>query len=263
MKIQNLIKKLSKPTAPALLLSLGAVLSIGLTGCGQGFSASDAVGLTNGAQSGSNSNGGTSGGNGGSTADAAFKNYSTDGKVNGGAEDDRSVLEIDKVNKLLIVHLPITANPFLDGLQMTTPISEIPGAVLVVGPNASGTKTEVTLKVPLSYVLHGVDILPSTRLPNGDALPAVADGELPSVALQLSKLGNINATVYLAPSVVGLYVNSPVNPLIQLTFPIRNKAKTRTWGYFSTVPAKGNFQGGFFISIALPDDLARLIDDVL
>ena len=257
MNIQTLTKK----TNLALLLTL-TTLSLGLAGCGQGFTASNSSSLGNGALSPQPDYGGGSGNNGGSSADAAFKNYSTDGKVNGGAEDDRSVLEIDKVNKLLIVHLPISANPFLDGLQLTSPISEIPGAILIVGPNAAG-KTEVTLKVPLSYVLRGVDILPSTKLPNGDDLPAVADGELPSVAVQLSKLGNINATVYLAPSVVGLYVNSPINPYLQLTFPIRNKAKTKTWGYFSTVPAKGNFQGGFFISIALPDDLARLIDDVL
>ncbi|RYZ76882.1 MAG: hypothetical protein EOP05_03655, partial [Proteobacteria bacterium] len=106
MNIQTLTKK----TNLALLLTL-TTLSMGLTGCGQGFTASNSSSLGNGALSPQPDHGGGSGNNGGSSADAAFKNYSTDGKVNGGAEDDRSVLEIDKVNKLLIVHLPISANP--------------------------------------------------------------------------------------------------------------------------------------------------------
>ena len=256
MNIHSFFKKGS----PLLIASL----ILGLSGCGQGFSAAGSHSLANGSSSvgGGTSDGGYNPGSG-SSASEAFKSYPSDARINGGAEDDRSVVEIDKDAKMLIVHLPISANPFLDGAMMTVPINEIPGASVIVGPNADGSKTEVSVRVPLSYVLNGVNILPSTRLPNGDPLPAIADGELPSVAVQLSKLGNVNATVYLAPSVVGLYVNSPVDPFFQLTFPIRNKSKTKTWGYFSTVPKKGNYQGGFFISAKLPDDLARIIDDIL
>jgi hypothetical protein len=253
MNIQTLTKK----AAPVLMMAL----AIGLTGCGKGFSAASNLSNING---GSSVNDGSGAGTGGSTpADTAFKNYPTDVMVNGGAEDQREVVEIDKVNKLLIVHLPISGNPFLSGMELNVPLKEIPGATLAVGPNADGSKTEVTLTIPLEHVLRGIDILPTTRLPNGDPIPAVPDGELPSLAVQLSRLGNVNATVYLAPTVVGVFVNSPISLPLQLTFPLKNKARTKTWGFFSTVPAKGNYQGGFFISVKLPDDLARIIDDVL
>lgn len=262
MNNQTLLKKGSTLLAASLVLAMG----VGFSGCGQGFSAQGLQSAANGSSGiGDNIGGGSNGGSGnsGSSSQEAFKSYSTEGRVAGGQEDDREVFDIDKENKMLIVHLPISANPFLDGMQLTVTIKEIPGAELIVGPNAAGTKTQVTIKVPLSHVLNGVDFIPPSKLPNGDNLPAIADGELPSVAVNLSKLGNINASIYLAPSVVGLYVNSPVNPYLQLTFPIRNKAKTKIWGYFSTVPAKGNYQGGFFISVTLPDDLARIIDDIL
>ncbi|MEK7356360.1 MAG: hypothetical protein AAB250_07915, partial [Bdellovibrionota bacterium] len=91
----------------------------------------------------------------------------------------------------------------------------------------------------------------------------VPDGELPSTAVQLTRT-NTKATIYLAPSMVGVFVNSSFNPYIDLTLPIRNEARTKTWGYFSTISEKnGAGSGGFFIAIKLPDDIARILEDIL
>ncbi|MES2854831.1 MAG: hypothetical protein V4692_03155, partial [Bdellovibrionota bacterium] len=121
----------------------------------------------------------------------------------------------------------------------------------------------LALRIPLEKYLHGIEFLPAKRLPNGDPLPAIPDGELPSLAVKISRWADIKATIYLAPQVVGIYVNSPIDPRISITLPIRNAARTRTWGYLSSVPKKGDFDGGFFLSFAMPDAIARMIDDLL
>lgn len=231
------------------------------SGCGQGFS--PAAGLL------SNSN--SSLGNDGSgsvpappvsDSDSAFKSYPSDGAISGGTYDQQQVITIDKEKKELVIYLPMIQIPILDSFVSNSPIPQIPGAVIGSEKLPDGSSA-VALRIPLSKLLNGVESLPASRLPNGDPLPAIPDGELPSIAVQLSKRGNAKASIYLAPSVVGIFVNTSFDPRFPITLPIRNQARTKTWGYFSTVPAKGTYQGGFFLSFALPDDLARILDDIM
>lgn len=243
-----------------------------LSGCGSGFEAAS-KGIASCSPSCNTSAG--AGGAGDSTdpgkvpsgtneASEAWKSLEVDGAVNGGLADRRQVLAIDKVNKELIVRLPIVGGVILGGAMAEIPLQQLPGARLALESSTDGTSA-LALRIPLRYVLYGVDFLPPSRLPNGDKLPQIPSGELPSFAIQLSQLTNSRATVYLAPSVVGLYVSIPLIIVpIQVTVPIRNQARTRTFGYFTVVPEKkGVADGGVFISIALPDDLARIIDDNL
>lgn len=192
-----------------------------------------------------------------------WKSLSVAGAVNGGSFDQTQVVSIDKTAKQLVVRLPMMANPFLDGASLNIPIQAIPDASVGLDALPSGGSA-LALRLPLRYIVHGINFLNPARLPNGDPLPSIPDGELPSTAIQLSHSRNINASIYLAPTIVGIYVNTPFDPYIRLTLPIRDAARTRTFGYFTTVPAKpGTADGGFFISIALPDDIVRIIDDNL
>jgi hypothetical protein len=234
-------------------------ITLGLTGCGQGFQAASAP--TDSANNGSSSIGGPSGSGG---SQDAFKALAVDGTVS--SYPDTQVIELDKTNMMLIVRLP-SPLPVSTFTTVSAPINQIPGATVSVEPLASGGSALV-LRLPLSAVVKGVAFAAPSKLPNGDPLPGVPDGELPAVAVTLSRVGSINPTIYLGPSVVGIYVNSPTAipaiPVIgSFTLPIRNAAHTRTWGYVSTVPAKTSDKGGFFVSLALPDDIARVIDDVL
>ena len=182
--------------------------------------------------------------------------------MSGGTYGDNSVIGIDKTTKELIVTFPVLTTPVLDSGIASIPIPDIPGARLTMEPTANGGQT-LALRIPLDKVIRGVALLPPSKLPNGDPLPAVADGELPSAAVQFP-ISRTKVTVYLAPTEVCLYVDSPFDPFVSLTLPIRNQARTKTWGYFSTIPAKSNsVKGGFFVSIKLPDDVARAIDNVL
>lgn len=229
-----------------------------LTACAPGFEAGQALDPNKVLDNGGTGTGGTGGG-GGSAAN--WDAISMDGAINGGRFDKTKAVEIDKIAKMLVLRLPFIAGIQI-GAQIPIAITEIPGATVGIEPNSDGSSSLV-LRIPLAKVLHGVDTLPSGRLPNGDALPAIPEGELPSVGLSFNRSGTLKGALYLSPTVVGIFVATKFDPYIGLTLPIRNEARTRTWGYFSSIPAKPGYDGGFFLSVALPDDLARAIDDLL
>jgi hypothetical protein len=272
----NQIKKLSAVFLPKSLAhtttlatsfaTLASVLVL-TTACGSGF---------NGASSGPGSGpatcvtscgGSNAGDNNGSAApspaqSAAWNNLKIDGAIVGQRFDQTPVLGLDKVKKELIVRLPMLAGP-LDGATIDIPVQQFPGIHIGLAPLSNGGSALV-LRIPLKDVLHGVNAVPSSLLPNGDPLPAVAAGELPTFAVQLSNVRDINATIYLGKTEVAVYVNTPFDPWAAVQVPIRNAAHTQTWGEFSTIPAKSKtIQGGFFLSVKIPDSLARIIDDNL
>lgn len=232
-----------------------AALTLSMVACAPGFETKSLSSCL------SNSCANDSLGGGTNPTAPGWESVQMDGAINGGRFDQTKVVEIDKSAKALILRLPFIAG-FQIGAQIPVQIREIPGATVGIEPNSDGSSSLV-LRIPLAHVLKGIDTLPSGRLPNGDALPAIPEGELPSIGLTLSKAGNAKGALYLSPTVVGLFVATKFNPYIALTLPIRNESRTRTFGYFSSVPAKAGFDGGFFISVALPDDLARAIDDLL
>lgn len=251
----------STRTLKTKLLATTVLASTLSVACAPGFETVTALTCING-QSCSAANGSLSGGgtNGGSTS-GDWSAISMDGAINGGRFDRTKVVDIDKTAKTLIVRLPFIAGVQI-GVEAPLPIQEIPGAMIGIEPNTDGSSALV-LRLPLAKVLRGVDFLQPGRLPNGDPLPAIPEGELPSLGLSLSRSADIKGALYLSPSVVGLFVNTKFDPTIRLTLPIRDQARTKTYGYFTSIPAKPGIDGGFFISIALPDDLARAIDDLL
>jgi hypothetical protein len=247
--------------------TLLAVLVALTSACAPGFEASTSnscgaqascINTPSGGDSGGG--GGIGGGNpGGNTG--KWDSISLDGSINGGRFDQAKVVEIDTTAKTLVLRLPFIAGIQI-GAQLPLPIAEVPGATIGIEPGLDGSSSLV-LRIPLEKVLRGVDVLPRNRLPNGDALPAIPEGELPSVGLSFTNSSSLRGALYLSPTVVGLFINTKFDPYIRLTLPIRDEARTRTLGYFTSIPAKADHDGGFFLSIALPDDLARAIDDLL
>jgi hypothetical protein len=248
--------------ATVWMLAVTALLS----GCGSGFSTSSSIAPCSTCGNSAAGGGGTGGG--GSTPVAPkvnAKDYA--GTLNGGGFTNTSVISIDIPKSEIVFRLPLLQNPFLDGTMLDIPVPQVPGARVGLDTLPDG-RVAVVLRMPISTYLNGAKLLPPSKLPNGDAIPGVPDGELPSVAIDLNTLLKIKATLYLAPTVVGIYVNSPFDPFIRLTFPIRNDSNA-ILGYFSVVPAKVDsisgvsYQGGFFASFALPDDLARALNSLL
>ncbi len=241
-----------KNTRHALLVASVACVVAITTACAPGFETSKTSvdGVNNGSGTG-----------GGGVNPPGWNSVEMTGSINGGRFDRSKVVEIDKSAKVLVVRLPFIAGIEI-GAQIPIDIPEIPGATVGIEPSPDGS-SEIVLRIPLAKVLKGIDTLPSSRLPNGDALPAIPEGELPSIGITYNKSGTLKGALYLSPAVVGIFVTTKFDPYIRLTLPIRNEARTRTYGYFTSIPEKTGFDGGFFLSVALPDDLARAIDDLL
>lgn len=247
-----------------VLATLICTSMLALTGCGSftGSSSSSSDKPATGCTSNCGSNGGNN--SNGTAPGSEWGDLSMNGKIGqGGPFSGVQVISIDKTTKELVLGLPMPANPYLDGATIDFPIPELPGAHVALEPIATGGSTLV-LRVPLKDLIKGVDLGDPQKLPNGDPLPAVPSGSLPEVAVQLTNLGkDIKATIYAGVNQLGVFVNTPFNPYIRMTLPIRNEDGTKTWGYFSSIPAKLNNDGGFFISVHIPDDIARIIDDNL
>lgn len=196
----------------------------------------------------------------------AWNKLEVAGEVEDGRFKGTQVLRIDKIKKELILNLPMPASPFLDNTQLTLPLQQLAGSSIQLDP-IEGGGSALTLHVPLASLVRGVDFAEPTKLPNGQPLPGVPDGELPSEALSLTNLTSIKATIYLGKNVVGVFVNTPINPLIALSYPIKSFDRATTWGFLHTIPAS-TFDlkakdGGFFIAVQLPDEVSRIIDDAL
>lgn len=265
MKLMTRKINVQKLFVPAVALSTALTITWGLTGCGSSFQTASAPGCV-GNCNGNNSSSGHPPAGGGTVitppTDTEWKNLNMNGQLGSGRFAFKQVVTIDKTTKELVLSLPMPANPYIDGMIIDVPLTKLPGAHARLEA-LEGGGSALVLRVPLSYLLKGVDFLPASRLPNGDPLPAIPDGEMPSMAIQLAKNKNINATFYLAVDTLGIYVNSPFNPLIYISVPIKSDDGRRTWGYLTSIPAKGEHDGGFFISVQIPDDIARIIDNNL
>lgn len=204
------------------------------------------------------------GGLGGETPlppDELYQNVDLEGKVSGGNYDQHLAIRLDKQNNTIILMLPLGLNPFVGLIQGHIP--ELQGAHFTTVQDDRG-QIYLALTVPLSHIIKGGKFSDNvSKLPNGDPLPAVAGGELPSTAINIQNNDKVKAHLYLGKNVLGVFVTSPFNPYIALTQPIKNKAKTKIIGYFSTVPEKGGFDGGFFMTFVMPPEIAKFLDDHL
>lgn len=192
-----------------------------------------------------------------------WESLKLDGSLDSGRFVGRKVLTLDKQNKELVITMPMPANPdidFLDSIEI--PITKVPGMRVRIEPLFGGG-SNVTLYVPLTALIKGIDFPPAATLPNGDPLPSVASGHMPAMAVFLPNIKGYDLTLYLDVGAVALFVPTKFDPMFKITAWIRNEDKTRTWGSLTTIPAKGSHDGGFFISVQLPDDIARAIDDLL
>ncbi len=236
------------------LLASAALLTT--FGCSPGFQTS---GL--GTSTALNSVSGTPPDPNSTTPPATLQSVDLNGSINGGRFNKTQVISLDIPNKMLVVTLPMLANPFLAGVSAQIPVTGVTGATIGVQTQPDGSSA-IVLHMPLANIIRGVNFPTPTALPNGDPLPGVPTAELPSVAVSLNPAKNITATIYFSKQMVGIYVNTPFDPFISLTVPVRNSSKTKILGYFSTVPAKKPAaNGGFFVSALIPDDIARVIDN--
>lgn len=179
------------------------------------------------------------------------------GRVSGGIFDKALMIDLDKKKGLLILNIPLSG---LKGLEvLNAEISQAKGVRFELTQNSDGLSV-LSFKVPIKYITKGVNFLPPERLPNGDLLPQMPSGELPSLAVAITRNSESRAHLYFGVEALGVFIETKFDPYIKMTLPVKNEAGTKTIGYFSLVPEKAGHRGGLFLSAQLPRELSRLLD---
>ncbi|WP_253715586.1 hypothetical protein [Bdellovibrio bacteriovorus] len=227
-----------------------------LSACGKGFESVSPSSLT-----GQNDNASQGTGTPPPKGPSEFDKLDMSSYVSGGNYDNEQVLALDKANNALLLFLPIPGAftsfnldvPEMKGVKITTVLD-------------SQQKARVAVSIPLRLVVKDkVTTLPTaSTLPGGRPLPMMPSGEYPSLGLAINAGGDNKVYLYVGVNAVGVFVESGFFPeYLGITAPIKNKAGTRTLGYFTIVPKQGQNKGGLFLSFLMPKDLATIIDNHL
>lgn len=171
--------------------------------------------------------------------------------------------DIDKTRGEVVIMLPMPQGVIFTPSGTFTKYPDISFTPMFDGTG----KMKMAVRVPIKYIIKGLSTVPATRLPNGDPLPAMPAGksELPSLALSFPSHNNTKINLYIGTSAVGLFMTLPDKaalPLpINITVPLKNSDKTRTFGYLTYVNAKSGHQPGLFMSTIVPPEFARILED--
>ena len=131
---------------------------------------------------------------------------------------------------------------------------------------ASG-KVRLAIRVPVKYIIKGLQFVTPTKLPNGDPLPMMPAGqnELPSLGLTFPQHDNTQISLYIGVNAIAVFMTIPPKYSFQLpvniTLPIKNKDKSKTYGYLTYVNPKPNFASGLFLSTIIPPKIATILED--
>jgi len=258
MKKNHLATKMNFLTATLLAAVLAA-------GCSKGLqtqsSASSVANSGDGQQDGAS----TPGSNPGSTPAAAIDSVQMKSYVEDSSNGFNGALafDLDKERGEFIIMIPLPA-----GMLFTPSGSFSNHPDITFGPvfDAEG-RMKIAVRVPVRYVLKGVQFGSPARLPNGDPLPAMpaGQGELPGLALTFPQ-NSTQISLYIGINALGLFASLPQGSALEkipfgFTLPLKSQDKTRTFGYLTFVPKKGTFAPGLFISTGVPASMARILED--
>ncbi len=189
------------------------------------------------------------------------------GEISEGMYKGTQAIEVDPASEMLILRLPFPGLALIPGFLAQAPIPGLPGAFVEVSPTL-GADSGIALHLPLELIANYIDSRDSTRLPNGDALPAVPGGELPAFAVSIHPSPDVEVLVYIGPEAVAVLYWSSFDPFIRLSAPIYSEGQQYVLGWFHAIPHKReNFKvvyprGGFMLSFSLPEDLQRQLDNL-
>ena len=238
-----------KPTSKTLLISMFFVF---ITGCGDGFQSTPSSDPGNGAQD-----------TPAPSIEDRWNEVDAGGKVEGNGEfGQHQVLQLDPVHRAIVVSLPVRHNDLFQPFQ--APIEELPGASFEF-VQLTERKWAMQFTIPAYYVLKKVGF-GMAGLPNGEALPYVPGGVLPSLGFSLGSSG-LDLFTYFGLGRVAMYLEVPI-PLFRFKWNVLNKQDER-FGEFHTFPQSEvdgvEYPGGVYLVLRLPsklaDELRQLLDE--
>lgn len=197
--------------------------------------------------------------------EVVWNSIEKEGYASGGPFQGHKVLTVDQESESVQFSLPLFDSTIRPG---TYSIPNLPGATAKIKGYWVQT---VTVNVPLKYAGSQYSPLVNfqgnqdpKKLPNGDPLPGIPGGELPKAAFKIPVDDEVDLYVYIASKYLAVFVEThEIDPTFDFEFPIKSFDGSKTVGYLATVSAKNGYSGGFWLSMALPAQLARLIEDFL
>ncbi len=232
-------------------IMLGSLLmTLTLTACSNGMDAASTA--TDGSNNGQ--------GNGGQNT-TALDSVDLNGYSSGGDSEGRLVMQLDKVNKALIISVPI-AQIGLD-INVNASLSQFPD-IQVYSYTDTSKMNHLAVRVPLKYLLRGINLGNPQILPNGEAIP-FQGGEMPSISLVINAVSSAKAYLYLGSGAVVVYVSHPKVPAtgISLLVPVKNQAGTKVLGQVGVMTKTAKGDGGFLVSTKIPAEAAKILDDYI
>lgn len=160
------------------------------------------------------------------------------------------VVELDTVTDEVHVTLPLGPfNPW-PGSSLTEIFAGHPEIQIttVTGPNGSSW-LDVTF--PRTLLDDGISAAPG-RLPNGDTLPGVPNGELPMLSTTLP--GSHPLYLYLGLRRFAFFLPLNLSTPFPIRFVIWNKKNTQELGEIWLLPKKNGHRGGLYLVFFIPDD---------
>lgn len=160
------------------------------------------------------------------------------------------IIQLDTENDLVHVSIPLGPfNPW-SGTSLPDMFAGLPEVQVQVVTNPNGT-TSLNISIPQSLLTDGFSAAPG-RLPNGDLLPGVPNGELPRLETTLP--GSSKLYFYLGHSRIAFFLPLRWSTPFSIRFPIWNSNHTRQLGEVWLLPPKNGHSGGIYLVFFIPDD---------
>lgn len=176
--------------------------------------------------------------------------------VSRGTYSKLKAIDLDRKKKELLVNLPLGMNPYVPVTSGSFKDKPDITYSTVIGEDK---RAYLQLRIPLKYIIKGVESRDPRTLPNGDPLPGVT-GELAHLAWSLDKDETLSIHMYLGSDQFAVYVETPFDPYFDFSTMLTNATKTETLGMFSMMRAKNGFRGGFYLALVLTPSLAEALD---
>lgn len=187
-----------------------------------------------------------------------FPDVTLKGHIVGGNYSSFQSIQLDKKTESLILTIPLSSNSYLEKLNKE--LTTHKGVKIAIIQDNYGVYY-LSVQIPLTYIMRGASINNKQKLPNGDPLPGVPEGQLPTIEIPLIKKNKVILHIYIDKNIAAFFIESPFNPYVSALYKIKDEFELNTVGYFAIVPEKNKFQGGFFVSVKLPPSISKALDD--
>ena len=179
-----------------------------------------------------------------------LQSLNLNGNISGGVHDETPAISYDPEKQKVKLSLPLTGGAFLDPTAENLPIEGLNGSTIAIVDPQTGVTT-LELEIPLGLIQQVPSGLPtSNTLPNEQEIPTFQEGQYSYAEMLIDEESETQVRIYASNGHIGLYMSSPINPYVSLSYPVLN-SDNQILGYLSQVPAVGHHPGGFFLSLIL------------